>query len=1105
MDTKYTHDENVEVLLERANAFYDGEHGQECRCEAYNIYTRIVSLDPNHAFAINRIANCYNNGIGVDVDEDYAMVLYRRAAELGLSAAQYNLADSLKKRNDPECIDWYVKAYENGDPDAPYHLARIYLAGEIVPRNNALGIEYYEKGIAMGDRDSMLGLAVCLLKGEIVPQDKYRAAELMRKSAELGNATAASNMVKLYRNGDGVEADVQATIEWAFKAAELGDTDELIDIGSDLFNGNAPYPMDKSKALECFIFAGNHGSRTGMDNAGVCYNNGYGTPVNKAEAIAWFEKSARDGSEKGFNNLEDLYEEVYGDTTGSRYIALLREVAEDGYYMAMVKLHECYLEGKYVEKDIAKALSHLEEAVEGEFSTACFMKGCHLFDGDYGVPMDKEEAVRLWTIAARKGHTSAAFNLGLCYRDGKGADQNVSTAIFWLEKAAEDDYEKAIMNLVDIYLLGKGGAEVDYDKGIAWLEKAADLGTTDAFFKLGVYYFHGEYGCIQSIEKALEYWKLGSNAGHSGCTKNIGLCYKNGEGVPQNFTEAISWFEKAMGQGSIDAMLELGLAYDDNGLTTPDYAKAVGYYAEAYSAGSAHGAYCLGTMYEHGHGVAEDMAKAFELYKYAGEHGHARGMAKTGIFYHDGLGTEKDIAKAVECFEAAKAMGDSDADNLLAFVYGKGAPDKDGTDPKKAFEFNLNRAQEGDPEAQYQVYQAYEKGIGVEENEALANEWLKKAADNGHNVAQALMGFHYLINDNNPMAVVYWEKASAGGHLKAMHDLAELYLDGAIGVPMNKSRAIQLLRESAEKGFEESQGTLGICYATGNGVTKNEYEAFAWFEKAAAQGNVYAQKNLGVCLRNGTGCIADKRRAAEWFDKAAEQGNTQAQVCLADMLAEGEGIPTNYRKAEELYQKVLASQNEEYYDGALFSLALLYATKTNDHYKAFPLWRESAERGNDTAMYNLGLCYHNSWGTVKDDDQAIHWWRMAAARGHTDAQHNIDVVMRERAAANYSNNSSSSSSSGSSSSGGCYVATAVYGSYDCPQVWTLRRYRDFNLAETWQGRLFIKLYYAVSPTVVKWFGHTKWFNKIWRGVLDNMVEKLNAEGYQDTPYSDRQF
>ena len=52
-------------------------------------------------------------------------------------------------------------------------------------------------------------------------------------------------------------------------------------------------------------------------------------------------------------------------------------------------------------------------------------------------------------------------------------------------------------------------------------------------------------------------------------------------------------------------------------------------------------------------------------------------------------------------------------------------------------------------------------------------------------------------------------------------------------------------------------------------------------------------------------------------------------------------------------------------------------------------------------------------------------------------------------------------------SAGCYVATAVYGSYDCPEVWTLRRFRDKVLAKTWYGRLFIHLYYAVSPTAVK--------------------------------------
>lgn len=89
--------------------------------------------------------------------------------------------------------------------------------------------------------------------------------------------------------------------------------------------------------------------------------------------------------------------------------------------------------------------------------------------------------------------------------------------------------------------------------------------------------------------------------------------------------------------------------------------------------------------------------------------------------------------------------------------------------------------------------------------------------------------------------------------------------------------------------------------------------------------------------------------------------------------------------------------------------------------------------------------------------------------------------------------------------GGCYVATAVYGSYDCPQVWTLRRYRDCTLSKTWYGRAFIGIYYAVSPTLVKWFGHTDGFKKMWKKKLDRMVARLKSDGVEDTPYEDRDW
>lgn len=86
---------------------------------------------------------------------------------------------------------------------------------------------------------------------------------------------------------------------------------------------------------------------------------------------------------------------------------------------------------------------------------------------------------------------------------------------------------------------------------------------------------------------------------------------------------------------------------------------------------------------------------------------------------------------------------------------------------------------------------------------------------------------------------------------------------------------------------------------------------------------------------------------------------------------------------------------------------------------------------------------------------------------------------------------------------GCYVATCVYGSYDCPEVWTLRRFRDYTLSETWYGRAFIKIYYAISPTIVKLLGDKAWFKSFWKGKLDKLVTRLNNNGIEDTFYVDK--
>jgi hypothetical protein len=77
---------------------------------------------------------------------------------------------------------------------------------------------------------------------------------------------------------------------------------------------------------------------------------------------------------------------------------------------------------------------------------------------------------------------------------------------------------------------------------------------------------------------------------------------------------------------------------------------------------------------------------------------------------------------------------------------------------------------------------------------------------------------------------------------------------------------------------------------------------------------------------------------------------------------------------------------------------------------------------------------------------------------------------------------------------GCYIATAVYGSYDCSQVMILRRYRDNVLSTHFFGRAFIRAYYFVSPWLVAHFADKKWFNSFFRKRLDKMILNLQAHG-----------
>lgn len=146
-----------------------------------------------------------------------------------------------------------------------------------------------------------------------------------------------------------------------------------------------------------------------------------------------------------------------------------------------------------------------------------------------------------------------------------------------------------------------------------------------------------------------------------------------------------------------------------------------------------------------------------------------------------------------------------------------------------------------------------------------------------------------------------------------------------------------------------------------------------------------------------------------------------------------------------------------------------------------------------------GVVHHNVWHTDLIGSVKVAYVIAEYMDGTCEKFEPKDIEFRTKPVA------APSPASTSTSSGGCYVATAVYGSYDCPEVWTLRRFRDDHLAKTLKGRAFIRTYYAISPTLVKWFGETEWFKSFWKKHLDRMINELQKDGYENTPYDDKEW
>ncbi|MDQ6989584.1 MAG: CFI-box-CTERM domain-containing protein [Mariprofundaceae bacterium] len=75
----------------------------------------------------------------------------------------------------------------------------------------------------------------------------------------------------------------------------------------------------------------------------------------------------------------------------------------------------------------------------------------------------------------------------------------------------------------------------------------------------------------------------------------------------------------------------------------------------------------------------------------------------------------------------------------------------------------------------------------------------------------------------------------------------------------------------------------------------------------------------------------------------------------------------------------------------------------------------------------------------------------------------------------------------------CFIATAVYGSYNAPEVIILRQMRNQYMQPYWLGRVLIRCYYATSPPIANFIkASPRSISAAVKIPLDWLVKKLRS-------------
>lgn len=374
------------------------------------------------AFSLRLLADCYQNGIGVERNAQKAEAYEERWATASGADAQFSLAVRyLNAKRPDKAAPLFAAVAKTGRKEA------IYYCGYL---------QYYGMGVA---------------------QDKAAGLALMQQAADQGVKAAYYQLGRAYAEGDGTDKDIVKGKDWLGKCAATNKKAAWM-LAIACLDDSAP---DYRMAVQWLADAARSHEKEfnklmaeRQDSPFYNYVLGlkqYAVDKNYDAALQTFKAVEKAGNAEGTTmQAVILADAAYDKHNDKKALKLLEKAHADGSAYATWLLSDFYQKGRGMKKaDAEKALALLQQAADNGVAEAQCALGDRLFTGD-GLTQDASKAATYYLAAEAQSllTPASAQNLIACYRRGLTVLPDVQNAETRIEQLQKVKPNTALMDML---------------------------------------------------------------------------------------------------------------------------------------------------------------------------------------------------------------------------------------------------------------------------------------------------------------------------------------------------------------------------------------------------------------------------------------------------------------------------------------------------------------------------------------------------------------------------------------------------------------------------------------------------------------------------------